>query len=124
VSTTGWGLVAGLAGILTALVCWSLLRKRCASVEKGHKDTVSLNNQRWTECSGRIDQLDRNVELLELSAQNIEHVGRIGLMRSQRSQAMHLLRSGMSPDSAAANLGIARREMRLISKVSNILSLQ
>jgi hypothetical protein len=47
-----------------------------------------------------------------------------GLNRSERAQALQLLRSGMSPESAAAALGMGRREMRLLERVSQTIYLR
>jgi hypothetical protein len=121
---SGLGLIAGVAGILIALVCLFLLRQQRACIERQYQEVTSVNRQHSAECSGKIDALEGSRAALEISAQTIEHPGRAGMMLSKRSQAMQLLRSGMSPDNAAAKLGIARREMRLIAKVSDILSLQ
>lgn len=44
-----------------------------------------------------------------------------GLNRSTRAQAMQMLRSGHSADAAASSLGIGRREMRLLERVSQTL---
>ena len=75
---------------------------------------------RHTECAGQIAQLGESVSELAKSAQSMD-AAKGGITRSARSQAMQLLRSGMSPDNAAAALGIGRREMHLLASVSRIL---
>jgi hypothetical protein len=40
------------------------------------------------------------------------------LNRSARAQALQMLRTGISSDTAAASLGVAKREMRLLERVS------
>src|SRR5438067_2115890 len=109
------GFIAGITGIVIAIMCLISFRK--------HKlELSSVIRQHQTDCAGKCDQMKRNIAVLESSAQIIEQHGRTALTRSRRSEAMQLLRSGMPPDSAAAKLGIARREMRLILTISNILA--
>jgi hypothetical protein len=55
--------------------------------------------------------------------QNTDEILRDGRMnRTSRAQAMRLLRSGVSPDTAAATLGVARREIKLLATVSQLLA--
>jgi hypothetical protein len=125
------GLVLGILGTLTGVICLVMLRRRRAEVEWKHCELESIIRQQHDESArgaGQIEQsiaqLSRSVADLELNARNIGEAGWGGLTRTRRSQAMQLLRSGVSPESAASTLGIAMREMRLISRVSRILSLQ
>ncbi len=90
--------------------------------EELQADLQSRLRQQREEFSEQVARIGRSVEVLELGAKSVEEAGR-GLSRSRRSQAMQLLRSGMSPESAATSLGMARREMHLIAKVSRILTL-
>jgi len=74
-------------------------------------------------CCERFDGLRRSHEDLETSLRNTRDTLRDGrLNRSTRAAALQLLRSGMSPDAAAAESGIAKREMRLLAKVPGLLS--
>jgi hypothetical protein len=73
-------------------------------------------------CLQQISQVGRTVESLELSGQNTgDAISRV-MNRSLRSQATHLLRSGMMPDTVASTLGVAKREVRLIAGVSGLLT--
>ena len=59
----------------------------------------------------------------ELSAQSSAELlqdGRLSL--PARPRALRMIRSGMAPDSIAAELGLARAEMRLLAKVATLLS--
>lgn len=116
------GLIAGVSGILAGLLCLFALRKRGAAFERAHAELLAMLGAHNAECSERIEQIGCGMAVLELNAQNIDGAGKAGLTRSVRSQAMQLLRSGMPPDSAASTLGIGRREMRLIARVSRTLS--
>jgi hypothetical protein len=125
------GLVLGILASVAGVICLVVLRRRRVEVEWKHCQLESIIRQQHDESArgtGQIEQsiaqLSRSVADLELNARNIGEAGWGGLTRTRRSQAMQLLRSGMSPESAASSLGIAMREMRLISKVSRILSLQ
>jgi hypothetical protein len=122
VNTFDPGLMAGITGILMAAACLVLWRKYQRTTESRHQELAASLEQHRAECVEKMDQLGRNLAVLETSAQNIENLGEAALTRSRRSHAMQLLRSGMSPETAAASLGIARREMRLIARVSSILS--
>jgi hypothetical protein len=90
--------------------------------EELQAELQSQLRQQREEFSEQVSRLGRSVEVLELSAKSVEEAGR-GLSRSRRSQAMQLLRSGMSPENAATSIGMERREMHLIAKVSRILTL-
>jgi len=95
---------------------WRVLRR--------HRNlALNENHALRAEMHGLIAQLQENVSVLEKSAQQVAEA-KGGLTRSMRAQAMQLLRSGMSPDSAAASLGIGRREVRLLSSVSHALLLK
>ena len=122
------GIIAGFVGLLVGIICLVALYRHRARLEKTHGELQRMLLQHQAECSEQIARLGRNVTVLELSAQNVEENGRglahHGLTRSIRSQAMQLLRSGQSPESAASALGVAKREMRLIARVSRLLSLQ
>jgi hypothetical protein len=75
------------------------------------------------ECCERFEELRKADETLEASLHSTRDVLRSGrLNRSTRTAALQLLRTGMSPDSAASSLGVAKREMRLIARVFLLLS--
>jgi hypothetical protein len=125
------GFVLGILATLTGVIWLVALRRQRLAVDLKLCELESIIRQQHDESArgtGQIEQsvaqLSRSVADLELNARNIGEAGWGGLTRTRRSQAMQLLRSGMSPESAASNLGIATREMRLISRVSRVLSLQ
>lgn len=119
-------LIAGVCGTAAGAACLLVLRGQGARAqwqrEELKAELESQLRQQGQEFSEQVARLGRSVEILELSAKSVEEAGR-GLTRSRRSQAMQMLRSGMSPESAAASLGMGRREMRLIARVSRILTL-
>ena len=125
------GFALGILATLTGIICLVVLRRQRLAIDQKHCQLESIIRQQHDERArgtGLIEQsvaqLSRNVADLELNARNVGEAGWGGLTRTRRSQAMQLLRSGMSPESAASSLGMATREMRLISWVSRILSLQ
>jgi hypothetical protein len=69
-----------------------------------------------------MEQVGRSVAFLETSGQNTEDAIGRALKRSLRSQAMHLLGSGMSPESVAEAIALPTREVALIHCVSKILT--
>jgi hypothetical protein len=97
------GIFAGLFGLV--MLCgagWLSLRR----------EQVALRIE--------LDELKQHLPMLEQSAQQIESA-RIGFTRSIRAQALQLLRSGMSADTAATTLGLPRNELRLLAAVSRAL---
>jgi hypothetical protein len=117
-------LIAGACGILTGSICLLALRRHRIAIDRSHAELRSMLREQEVEWSARIEQLNRGMAILELRAQNYDEVAKGGgLTHSVRLRAMQLLRSGMSPESAASTLGIGRREMRLIAGVSRTLSL-
>ncbi len=129
------GLIAGGCGFLVSSCCGFALRKyRVQSlaaqaalrseVEALRAEMEAMLNDRQLECSVKIERLGESVSVLESSARSIDAATKGGMTRSTRSQAMQLLRSGMSPDNAASALGIGKREMHLLADVSRILLLK
>jgi hypothetical protein len=111
--------ISVLTLVAVLAVSWSVRKQRTHFAQVQDEVQSKFGEQR-DAFAGQIFELNRNIAVLELSQQNVEEGGR--LTRSRRSQAMQLLRSGVTPESAAASLDIAAREMRLIAKVSRILS--
>ena len=96
-------------------------RRICARTEASLREALE---RQQASSSEQLAGLRRSHEELEASLRNTRDVLRHGrLNRSSRAQALHLMRSGMTPETAASTLGIARREMRLLEKVSQILSI-
>lgn len=110
-------------GFLLAGLCLLLVRRRRIASDKRHAELLSMIEWQRAETAQQIAQLTRSVEILERTQRSAEEASG-ELTRSRRSQAMQLLRSGMSPETAASSVGLATREMRLMAKVSRILTLQ
>ena len=113
------GVASGI-GAAFSLVAWRRFRSELAA------DTMRLREETArceADCAARITEFRLQFDALAVSMRNTEELLREGrLNRSSRAQAMHLLRTGVSPDTAAARLGMAKREMNLLSKVSLALS--
>jgi hypothetical protein len=118
----GLGPVLGALGIGAAAVCLWLLRGERARLEQFREEMEILLRQHQTEYRDGIGSVSRTVEFLEISAQNTEDALQGRLTHSLRAQAIKLLRSGMSPEKAASAMGMARADLRLIAKISRILS--
>lgn len=112
-------LPAAASGIVCALICLLALHRHRLAVARTHaalqSELRSMLREHQAVCSARIEQPGRT--------QEIGAIAKAGLTRSIRSQAIQLLRSGMPPERAASELGIARREMVLIARVVRTLSL-
>jgi hypothetical protein len=111
-----------LIGLAAGVVCLLSMRRHKVQLEQTSEELHILLRQHQTEYLDEIGQVGRAVTFLEQSAQNTEEVIRGRLTTSLRSQAMQLLRAGTAAENAAVRLGIARRDMRLIARVSRILS--
>jgi hypothetical protein len=116
------GVFGALIGAIAGVVCLLCLRRHRMELEQAREEFQIMLRQQQTEYLDGIAQVGKAVGFLEESAQNTEEAVKGRLTGSVRSQAMQLLRSGMKPETAAAKLGIGRREMSLISTVSRILS--
>jgi len=71
------------------------------------------------ESAEAASELRREFAALERSAlAPPEPPGAGSLNRSTRARALQMLRTGISPETAAASLGLAKREMRLLERVA------
>jgi hypothetical protein len=115
--------IAGVAGCLAALSALLAARRYHLIATR---EAARLSNEferRQALCSEQITGLRKDLSALELSLRNTDELLREGrLNRTSRAQAMRLLRSGVSPDTAAATLGLAKREIRLLATVSQLLA--
>jgi hypothetical protein len=74
-------------------------------------------------CTEQVAGLSRTLESVQAGLQTGSELLRDGRLNlSSRAQAMQLLRAGISPETAAITLGMASRELRLLARVSRILS--
>jgi len=117
-------LLSGPALAISGVIaCLLMSRRQRLALEKKHSELLAMLRWQREESSQQIAQLTRDIEDLEQSRRNVEEA-REGFPRSRRAQAIQLLRSGMSPESAATSLGLGTQETRLIAKVSRLLTLQ
>jgi len=116
------GFITGTVGVVAGIVCLVSLRGHRVRLEQAREELHILLRQHQTEYQDGIGQVTRAVGFLEESAQNTQEALHGKLTRSLRARAMQLIRSGMSPEKAASATGIARADMRLIARVSRILS--
>ena len=116
------GTILGAVATLIAIVCLEGLHRQTMTARRQRAEVLSILKQQRDETAQQIAQLSRAIESMNESRQSIEASGDVFPL-SRRRDAIRLLRSGVSPETAASALGIAAREMRLISKVSRILVL-
>ena len=115
--------IVGLAGCLAALFSLLALRRYHAIASCESTRLRSEFERLEALCRGQTDSLRRDFTALELSLQNTDEILREGRLNgTSRAQAMRLLRSGMSPDTAAATLGLAQREVKLLAAVAQLLT--
>jgi hypothetical protein len=115
--------VIASAGLLVGIfsVCMNWRQKRSLRNEAAClRDEAKRHHG---ECLKQISDVGENLASLERNAQSNAELlrdGRLGM--PARARALGLLRSGMSADSAAAELGIARNDVRLLEKVALLLA--
>lgn len=119
-----WYVVLALAGYIPGFVCLFLLRR---SGSRAAREFASIRESlaaRCEEFAGRDAALEGRQNALEISFQSTrDTLDPARLNRSSRAQVLQLFRSGRSADAAAAELGIARREARLLAKVADLLTI-
>ena len=121
--TPDYGFIAGLAGFAAAIISLLELRRYRQRAERAANLLRGEVERQQFACTEQFAALTQGFSALELNMQNTEEMLREGrLSRSTRAQALHLLRSGVAPDTAATTLGLAKREMRLLARVSRLLS--
>src|SRR5690242_989016 len=99
------GLIAGVAGCCAALFSLFALRKYQLIAARETARLSEEAERRQAICSEQIGGLRNDLVNLELSLHNSDELLRDGrLSRTTRAQAMKLLRSGISPETAASTL--------------------
>lgn len=121
---TGVGLLASAGGLAAGASSLVALRRCRTRLDQAREEFLIMMRQQQTEYRDGLGEVHRSVAFLEQSARSIEDAVKGRLTSSVRSQAMQLLRAGIPPDKAAVTLGLGKGEMRLIARVSRILSAQ
>ena len=125
------GFAPALSVCIVALLClpgfcialWEIARRHRRSNDSDLARIREVIDSNRTSCVEDCGALSRNLEALQASMQTADDLLRGGrLSNSCRAQALQLLRAGIAPDTAAATLGLARVEMRLLAKVSRLLT--
>jgi hypothetical protein len=117
-------ILTGVAGCLAAVFCLLALRKSRSDFALEASRVRGECDRSQVACLDQLAELKVEFATLELSMQNTEELlweGRLN--RTSRAQAMQLMRTGVSPETAASTLRIAKREMNLLSKVLRSLSI-
>jgi hypothetical protein len=121
-----------IVGVVSLLVSWrqGWLRARGKQEMVDSQECLQKNLREEMErgrrhCEGQIVNVRETLAAAEMNAQvNLELLrdGRLGM--PARARALRMLRSGMSAETAAAELGLARNEVQLLQKVSILLAPQ
>ena len=115
--------ILGAAATLIAIVCLEGLHRQTMIARRQRAEVLAILKEQREETAQQIAQMSRAIGSMNESRHRIEAASGEVFPLSRRRDAIRLLRSGVSPETAASALGIAAREMRLISKVSRILVL-
>ncbi len=118
-------IIGGLAGAGLAVAILSLFmvwRLRGAQHTDCVRQRGELDRAR-EECLRQIGLVEHNLKTLEQSAQLSVELLRDGRLGAPvRARAIRMLRSGATVETAAADLGLARSEVRLIASVAELLA--
>jgi hypothetical protein len=109
----------GAAGFVLALV---LLAAQWRYRAQSRRDFEGLQRSFALEqklCADTFLDLKRHLAAREQLPRETPKPG--ALSRSTRAEALRLLRSGLSHETAASSLGIGKREMRLLERVAHTL---
>ena len=110
-----------LVTLLSLILQWRDRTARRREVEKVEALRKSFEKEQMV-CLEMFSDVHRTIATLEEGIGALRQAPKAGgLNRSVRAQAMQMLRSGQSADAAASSLGICRREMRLLERVSQTL---
>ena len=108
--------LTGLGGCLWCLVAFYRHRHWTSLASKAMMSTIEAHDG---VCREEFERLRQSMQELELGLQKPEQVlGERRLSRSSRANALHLLRTGLTAESAAAKLGMPQRDVRLLAKVA------
>jgi len=127
------------AGLLTAIVCLAMIWWQGSMRVSGQREIhqmLDLQERQQkslhedlelglTQCRAEISELRDNLAEAEKNAQSNKDLlrdGRLGM--PARSRALRMLRSGVSAETAATELGLPRNEVQLLEKVSLLLAPQ
>jgi hypothetical protein len=110
-----------LAGIVSLVLNWLQGRAQARRMERLRDEM----DRSYRDCVRRIGVVGESLEMSEKNAQSSLELlrdGRLGM--AARARALRMLRSGVTADTAAAELGLARNEVRLLEKVAIVLAPQ
>jgi hypothetical protein len=110
-----------LAAALSLILVW---RQRILHDRRSTRlrETIESGQE---ECLRQINAIAGELTAAEKNAQaslDLLRDGRLGT--PVRARALRMLRSGMAADTAAAELGLGRNEVRLLEKVAGLLAPQ
>ncbi|MDP9170634.1 MAG: hypothetical protein M3N54_08460 [Acidobacteriota bacterium] len=116
------GIIIGAAGcLLTVLLALAVSRAQTHSTAAAARAREECEARQLAHAA-RISGLESKLGSVETRVRDADEILRHdSLNHSARARALQLLRTGISPDSAAASLGMPRQELRLLSKVSRLL---
>jgi hypothetical protein len=109
-------MAAGMAaGLMAGALCvWLDGRRRSAC----RREMAELR----TECLAERGRLEKAIEEWRRESQATAEFCEGRLSAPARSRAMRMLRAGIAPETAAAELGIARSEVELMRAVAGALT--
>ena len=114
------GYATGIAAMAAAK---KTARRQARAIQHLREELQILLVQQQTEYRDGIGQIGESLVELQDGMRQTEEALHGRLTLSQRSRAMQLMRSGLSPEKAASTLAMSRSETRLIATVARFCRL-
>ena len=111
------------AGIAALVAARKTARRQARAIEHLREELQILLVQQQTEYRDAIGQMGEDLAQLQEGFRQSEEALKGRLTSSQRAKAIELMRSGLSPEKAAASLAMSRSETRLIATVARFCRL-
>ncbi len=115
----GLGVTALFAGLLSLMHGWRLQVKSAREHERTRCDVQSQLREYLVQLAGISHELEK---IGSNTSSNLEMPGDGRLGISTRAKALRMLRTGVAAETAAAELGLGRAEVRLLGKVGVLLA--
>ena len=114
--------VVGAAGLLIGVLNLAHSRRLRTAAAREQVRAKQEFQVQLRDCLIQLASVSQQLEKIETGAQtDFALPGAGGFGRTTRSRAMRLLRTGMTADTAAAELGLQKAEVRLLSKINELL---
>jgi hypothetical protein len=114
---------AGLAaGLMAGMLCVWLYQRGRSARRAGVEELRGELGRVRVDCLAEVGRIRKELEERYVESQATAELCEGRLSGAGRSRAMRMLRAGIAPETAAAELGIARSEVELMRAVAGALT--